>query len=66
MEIDSLDIITVGILSQKGPDGEWYLVVFYSKTMSPAEYSYEIYDKELLVIINGLRTWRAELEGIPN
>ena len=56
----------VDILSQKGPNGEWHLVIFYLKTMSPIECSYEIYDKELLIIMNGLRTWRAELEGILN
>ena len=65
METDSSDIITVGVLLQKGPNREWHLVTFYSKTMSPIECSYEIHNKELLVIMNGLRTWRAELEGIP-
>ena len=66
MEIDSSDIVTAGVLSQKGPDGEWHLVAFYSKTMNPVECSYKIYNKELLAIMNSLRTWRAELEGIPN
>ena len=66
METDSSDTVTAGVLSQKGPNGEWHPVAFYSKTMSPAECSYEIHDKELLAIMNGLRTWRAELEGIPN
>ena len=54
METDSSDIVTVGVLSQKGPNGEWHLVAFYSKTISPVEYSYEIYDKELLANMNGL------------
>jgi hypothetical protein len=32
--------------------------------MSPVEYNYEIYDKELLAVIRYLEEWRAELEGI--
>jgi hypothetical protein len=32
--------------------------------MAPAEYNYEIYDKELLAIIRCLEHWRLELENI--
>ena len=31
--------------------------------MSPAESSYEIYDKELLAIVQAFEEWRPELEG---
>ena len=31
--------------------------------MAPAECNYEIYDKELLVIIRAFEIWRPELEG---
>jgi hypothetical protein len=31
--------------------------------MSPAEYNYQIYDKELLAIIRCFEEWRPELEG---
>ena len=31
----------------------------------PAECNYEIYDKELLAVITGLKIWRAELEELP-
>jgi hypothetical protein len=39
-------------------------VTFYNKNMAPAEYNYEIYDKELLAIIRYLKHWRPELKNI--
>ena len=67
LETDSSDFVTGGTLSQIGNDGELHPVAFYSRKMLPAESNYEIYDKELLAIINCLETWRPELEftGIP-
>jgi hypothetical protein len=38
-------------------------VAFFSKKLAPAECNYEIYDKELLAIVNCLEHWRPELEG---
>ena len=66
METDSLDIVTTRVLSQKGPDGEWHPIIYFSKTMNSAECSDEIHNKELLAIVVGLKEWRAELKGIPN
>ncbi|KAI1000573.1 hypothetical protein K3495_g7621 [Podosphaera aphanis] len=34
--------------------------------MSPAESNYEIYDKELLAIVQAFEEWRPELEGSPS
>ena len=34
--------------------------------MNPAEYNYEIHDKEMLAIVRALEQWRAELEGLPS
>ena len=56
LETDSSDYINTGILSQYNDDGVLYPVAFYSKNLTPAEYNYEIYNKELLAIINGLET----------
>ena len=42
-----------GVLLQE-QEGKWKLVVFLSRTMSPAEKNYEIYDKELLAIVKAL------------
>jgi hypothetical protein len=51
VKIDILDYVSSGIFSQKNKYNILYLVVFMSKKYNPAEYNYEIYNKELLVII---------------
>ena len=52
LETDSSDYINGGVLSQKDDDGVLHPVTFYSKNLLPAECNYEIYNKELLVIIH--------------
>ena len=38
-------------------------MAFYSKSLSPVEQNYEIYNKEMLTIICTLEEWRHFLEG---
>jgi len=38
-------------------------VAFYSKSLSPVEWNYEIHNKEMLAIIRALEEWRHFLEG---
>jgi len=63
MEVDASDYTTGGVLSMKGEDGKWRPVVFLSKSLNKTERNYEIHDKEMLVIIRGLESWRHLLEG---
>jgi len=64
IETDSLDFTSGAILSQQLPGEEkWHPVAFYSKSLSPVEWNYEIYDKEMLAIICTLEKWRHFLEG---
>ena len=50
LETDVSDRVVVGVLTQQyGKD--WHPVTFYSKSMSDAEWNYEIHDKEMLAII---------------
>ena len=42
-----------GVLSQE-QDGKWKPIAFLSRTMQPAKQNYEIYDKELLAIVEAL------------
>jgi len=64
IEADSSDFASGAILSQQLPREEkWYLVAFYSKSLSPVEQNYEIHDKEMLTIIHALEEWRHFLEG---
>ena len=51
------------VLSQK-QDGKWKPIAFLSRTMQPAERNYEIYDKELLAIVEALTKWRQYLLNI--
>ena len=47
----------------KGEDGKWRLVAFLSKSLNKTERNYKIHDKEMLVIIRGLESWRHLLEA---
>ena len=49
-----------GVLFQE-QDGKWKPIVFLPRTMQPAERNYEIYDKELLAIVEALAKWRQYL-----
>lgn len=63
LETDASDRGTGGVLLQPDASGSWKPVAFFSRKMSPAESNYEIYDKELLAIVQAFEEWRAELEG---
>jgi len=55
IKADSSDFAYRAVLSQQLPRKEkWHLVAFYSKSLSPVEQNYEIYDKEMLTIICAL------------
>jgi hypothetical protein len=40
LETDASDGVIAGVLSQLHPDGNWYPVGYFSKTMAPAELNY--------------------------
>ena len=65
LETDSSDYVIAGVISQRGPDGLLHPVAFFSRKMNPAQCNYEIYDKELLAIVECFENWRPELEGTP-
>ena len=55
--------VTGGILSQYNKDGVLYPIVYFLKQLSPAEYNYEIYNKELLAIIKYFKQWQPKLKN---
>ena len=63
LETDASGYATGVILSQLCNDEKWHPIGFTSKSLSPAECNYTIYDKELLSVIRGLEEWRHILEG---
>jgi len=63
IEANSSDFTSRAVLSQQLPGEEkWHPVAFYSKSLSPVEWNYEIHDKEMLAIIRALEEWRHFLE----
>ncbi len=44
----------------------WRLCAYYSKKNASAECNYEIYDKEMLIIIQYLKEWDAELRSVSS
>jgi hypothetical protein len=60
VEVDTSGYAIGGVLSQE-QQGKWCPIAFLSRTMTPAKQNYEIYDKELLAIIEALKVWRQYL-----
>ena len=63
VKTDASDWVSTEILSQYSDDNILCPVAFFSKKHSVQEVNYEIYDKELLVIICAFEEWWPELEG---
>ena len=51
LETDAFNRVIAGILLQLYPDGKWYPIAFFLKIMDLAKCNYEVYNKEMLVII---------------
>jgi hypothetical protein len=63
LDTDASDTVVAVVFSQKGLNGEWHPVGYFSKIMASAETNYPIHDKEMLAIVKALQYWRAELES---
>jgi hypothetical protein len=66
VETDASDYVSAGVLSQFDDEGVLHSVAFFSKKHSPAECNYEIYDKELMAIVQTFKEWRPELQSVEN
>ena len=64
METDASAWSTGGTLFQFDINGLLRPCAYYSRKNIPAECNYEIYDKEMLAIINCLQEWDAELRSV--
>ncbi|KAL7280850.1 hypothetical protein ACG7TL_005794 [Trametes sanguinea] len=60
---DASDFAIAGVLHQPDADGLLHPVGYFSHKLSPAEINYEVYDKELLAIVESFRDMRAWLIG---
>jgi hypothetical protein len=66
LECDASLAATAAVLQQQDANGDWHPVAYLSQTFNPAERNYEIYDRELLAIMQALGQWRHYLEGTGN
>jgi hypothetical protein len=66
LEVNASGFAMGAILLQKKADGKKHPIAYYSKTLSPVEWNYDIYDLELLAIVNALDHWRPYLAGSPH
>jgi len=55
--------VSAGVLSQYDDEGVLHPVAYFSKKHTPAECNYDIYDKDVMVIIKTLEEGRSECKG---
>ena len=60
---DTSLIASGGILMQRDDNGDLHPCAYLSQMFSPAEWNYDIYDRELLAVIHALKHWRCYLQG---
>ena len=63
MKVDVLDYTTEGVLFIECENRKWIPVVFLSKSLNETKRNYKIYNKEILVVIRGLKNQRYLLES---
>ncbi|THH13118.1 hypothetical protein EW146_g7071 [Bondarzewia mesenterica] len=63
VDTDASLTATGGILLQWGEDEQWHPCAYLSKGFSLVERNYDVYDRELLVIVRAFEAWRHFLEG---
>lgn len=63
LECDASDFTLGAVLSQK-QEGKWHPISYMSKSLIEAERNYQIYDKEMLAIVQALEEWRHLLKGV--
>lgn len=63
LETDASDFAIGGVLSQPDASGTLHPVAYYSRKFNEHELNYEIYDKEMLAIVEAFKEWRRYLEG---
>jgi len=56
LETDVSDLALVAILSIC-TDGDIHPIAFHSRTLQVAELNYDVYDKELLAIVETFKKW---------
>ena len=66
IECDASKYASGAVLTQLDTNGDQHPCAFILKTFSPTERNYEIYNQELLAIIQALEEWRHYIQGSPH
>ena len=61
LEVDASGFALGAILLQRGSDGKRHPISYYSRTLTAAEWNYDIYKRELMAVMEGLRADRPLL-----
>jgi len=62
IEIDALNYVFKDILFQYNENEVFHSAAYFFKKHNSVEYNYEIYDKELMIIVCTFEEWRSELK----
>src|SRR5260221_14399899 len=54
------------VLTQEDSNGERHPVAYLSKSFNKAERNYQVYDRELLSIVQALHECRHHIQGFPH
>lgn len=65
IESDASKFAFGAVLTQLDTNGARHPVAFLSKTFTPTERRYKIYDRELMGIVRALEEWRHYIQGSP-
>ena len=63
IECDASKYASGAVLTQQDNNGDRHPVAFLLKTFNEMEQNYEIYNRELLAIIQALEEWRHYIQG---
>ena len=63
IECDASKYTSGAVLTQQDNNSDRHPVGFLSKTFNKTEQNYEIYNRELLAIIQALEEWRHYVQG---
>ena len=64
--VDASAFAIGAVLQQKDEQGRAYNVGYFSKALNETECNYDIWDREFMAVIFGLRNWRHLLSGSPH
>ena len=66
VETDTSKIALNSILSQPDEKKRLYPIIFYSRKFTVPKLNYDIYDKELLAIVDSFKIWKIYLKGLKH